>query len=412
MSVAGADGKVRKSVPAEQIRDHYLELADLRALAKDVSTMLSAQRLRLERLLMDERSWEPEVWRERHLDHGSVIARPLIWQVVGEDGRRPFVAPDGDCEDVEGSPVSWGADDRIELWHPALVPTAEAQVWRVRIEEIGVVQPFKQAHREIYVLTDAERRRTYSNRFAGHMLRQHSSPPSPARAAGPTRCRVAWDSANDARAGVALARAAGRDTGRSGRDAGETRRRPASTCHVSTTRSAYRSRPGARVATSAASSAAPLLRGACATSTCSSASPASATTHLAGRRPGAAATATTGSATASATSPPPPQTRGLLDTAAAAAQDRRPCALADRFLVVRGDLRTYKIHLGSGNILMEPNDQYLCIVPDRGAAGPSDGIFLPSRATGCSPSMLSKAFLLANDRAIKDQTITSQITRR
>ena len=33
---------------------------------------------------------------------------------------------------------------------------------------------------------------------------------------------------------------------------------------------------------------------------------------------------------------------------------------------VRGDLRTYKIHLGSSNILMEPNDQYLCIVPGRG----------------------------------------------
>ena len=39
--------------------------------------------------------------------------------------------------------------------------------------------------------------------------------------------------------------------------------------------------------------------------------------------------------------------------------------LDDRFLLVRGDLRTYKIHLGSGNILMEPNDQYLCIVPSR-----------------------------------------------
>ena len=30
----------------------------------------------------------------------------------------------------------------------------------------------------------------------------------------------------------------------------------------------------------------------------------------------------------------------------------------------RGDCAPYKIHLGSGNILMEPNDQYLCIVPD------------------------------------------------
>lgn len=37
--------------------------------------------------------------------------------------------------------------------------------------------------------------------------------------------------------------------------------------------------------------------------------------------------------------------------------------LKDKFLVVRGDVRIYKIHLGNSNILIEPNDQYLCIVP-------------------------------------------------
>jgi len=54
-------------------------------------------------------------------------------------------------------------------------------------------------------------------------------------------------------------------------------------------------------------------------------------------------------------------------------------SLKDKFLVVKGELRTYKIHLGSGNILMEPNDQYLCIVPDRSAPvskGPQN-LFLP-----------------------------------
>ena len=40
--------------------------------------------------------------------------------------------------------------------------------------------------------------------------------------------------------------------------------------------------------------------------------------------------------------------------------------LGDRYLTVRGELRTYKIHLGSANVLMEPNDEYLCIVPARG----------------------------------------------
>ena len=35
-------------------------------------------------------------------------------------------------------------------------------------------QPFKQAHREVYLLTDAEREtETYSNRFASHIIRQH-----------------------------------------------------------------------------------------------------------------------------------------------------------------------------------------------------------------------------------------------
>lgn len=37
-----------------------------------------------------------------------------------------------------------------------------------------ITQPFKQAHREVYLITDAERATaTHSNRFAAHILRQH-----------------------------------------------------------------------------------------------------------------------------------------------------------------------------------------------------------------------------------------------
>jgi hypothetical protein len=63
------------------------------------------------------------------------------------------------------------------------------------------------------------------------------------------------------------------------------------------------------------------------------------------------------------------------------------CTLEDRYLVVRGDLRTYRIHLGSGNILMSPDDQGLSLI-------------------------LSKAFLLAADEKITDPLITSQIRLR
>ncbi len=82
--------------------------------------------------------------------------------------------------------------------------------------------------------------------------------------------------------------------------------------------------------------------------------------------------------------------------------------LTDRFLLVRGDLKTYKIHLGSTNILMEPNDAYLCIVPASGRAAGS--VFLPFEDDGGTLSViLSKAFLLADDTAITDPTITRQL---
>jgi hypothetical protein len=85
------------------------------------------------------------------------------------------------------------------------------------------------------------------------------------------------------------------------------------------------------------------------------------------------------------------------------------CSFADRFLVVRGQKRTYKIHLGSGNILMEPNDQYLCIVPDSHSRASQDNLFLPFEGDSTLSIIISKALLLAEDTKIKDPSIMRQI---
>ena len=84
--------------------------------------------------------------------------------------------------------------------------------------------------------------------------------------------------------------------------------------------------------------------------------------------------------------------------------------LEGNFLRVEGKRRTYKIHLGSGNILMEPNDQYLCIVPKQGAVE-KEPVFLPFEGDRTLSVILSKAFLLADDGKIKDETILTQIRR-
>ena len=61
---------------------------------------------------------------------------------------------------------------------------------------------------------------------------------------------------------------------------------------------------------------------------------------------------------------------------------------------------------------MEPNDQYLCIVPRRGGADSSlSGVFLPFKGDNTLSIVLSKALLLADDTKITDMTIVNQIER-
>lgn len=80
--------------------------------------------------------------------------------------------------------------------------------------------------------------------------------------------------------------------------------------------------------------------------------------------------------------------------------------LAERYLRVRGNLRAYRIHLGSGNIMMEPDDRYLCIVAARSQTG---RLHLPFDDDPMLATILSKAIMLAADDRITDPTVLSQL---
>lgn len=167
-----AQGKALKSVPAKVKREHKDELKDLQQSLKDIQSMLPAQRDRIDSMFLQQKSWPFAVWQERYLDHPLVgtIARRLMWCVDGT----PAFFSDGKATDLQGEMVKHGETAEMTLWHPVGRAIDEVVAWRRRLEELGVTQPFKQAHREVYLLTDAERRtNTYSNRFAAHVLRQH-----------------------------------------------------------------------------------------------------------------------------------------------------------------------------------------------------------------------------------------------
>ena len=71
---------------------------------------------------------------------------------------------------------------------------------------------------------------------------------------------------------------------------------------------------------------------------------------------------------------------------------------------MRGDRFTYRIHLGSANILIEPSGTYLCIV----AGGTTPSLFLPFEDDRLA-LILSKAYLLADDARITDPSILRQL---
>ncbi|MGW0664300.1 DUF7737 domain-containing protein [Streptodolium elevatio] len=84
------------------------------------------------------------------------------------------------------------------------------------------------------------------------------------------------------------------------------------------------------------------------------------------------------------------------------------CELDGRFLRVTGTLRTYAIHLGSGNVLMSPNDRYLCIVSKVGGEAVPAGAYLRCEGDRTLSVILSKAMLPARDDLITDPTIIRQ----
>jgi hypothetical protein len=85
------------------------------------------------------------------------------------------------------------------------------------------------------------------------------------------------------------------------------------------------------------------------------------------------------------------------------------CRFEGRYLLVQGTRHLYKIHCGSGNILMSPNDKYLCIVPDQAARRDKEPIYLPFEGDTLLSVIISKAVLLASDEKITDPTILLQL---
>jgi hypothetical protein len=404
----GTNGQSLSGPPAAAKNEHADALKVLKAQVKEIGETLAAQRLRLERLYLGDREWPLDVWRERYVDEPLVrnLSQRLIWSFRIGPQWVPGLLQDGAPHDVSGRPLAVeSGQTRVRLWHSMQSSAPQVLSWRQRLAKLGITQPFKQAHREFYVLTDAERAtRTYSNRFAAHIVDQHRF-----RALCQARgwnCPAygGWDPGN----GRPLKRLAERglqvefwvEPIESSIDHENFRFQHLSTDQVRFATPAGEPIPLDQVDPVLFSELmrdVDLFVGVAGIGS-DPAWPDRADDPFNGYWSRAAFGELTESG----------KTRHAVLTdilPGLAIADR--CRLEERYLVVTGKLRSYRIHLGSGNIQMEPNSQYLCIVRDRQSE--SAHVRLPFEGDSTLSIILSKAFMLAEDDQIKDASIRRQI---
>ncbi len=415
-----AEGKSYKAPPARLKAEHAEALKALRRERDELGKALTAQRDRVERLLLGERVLSAADWRKRYLDHPLVrhIARRLIWQVEAGGGET-VIWHDGALVNAAHEPVAWPGDAAsVRLWHPLTTASEVAAAWRDWLDAHGVVQPFKQAHREIYVLTDAERRTgTYSNRFAAHILRQHQFKRLCDERGWRYGVVTGYDAPSTTRATRSLPNGGRVEFWIEAQTLGEGTWAESSgvLLYVATDQVRFCRRDGAP---RPLAEIPPLLFSETMREVDLFVGVASIGNDPQWQDRGAGRPDdryglywreySFGELNASAVTRREVLTRLLPRLKIA---DR--CTLEERYLLVRGESNTYRIHLGSGNILIEPDGRYLCIVPNARErnADPTGGLSLPFEGDGVLSIVLSKAFLLADDTRISDPTILSQLRR-
>lgn len=408
-----ATGAVCKALPAATKREHATDIALVKRRAKDVDATLHAQRLRIERFPVAKRVWTYEEWRRLLFDHAllSSLTRRLIWTFTDGDEVRHGTWLNGEIVGADNQPLPELSGASVALFHPVLADASTTLQWQLWLERHQIMQPFKQAHREIYRVTDAELNAVdQSARFAGHILQQHQFA-ALCKARGWTyRLQGAFDGYN-----VPMSPLIGGFRAEFVVDPmhdEEFLTDMGIDLYVESKHVTFKRQSGANSANIPLADVPPvifseLLRD---IDLFVSVPNAGSDPNWAYREyeqySGYWSRFAFGSLSEAAKG-----RKALLARLLSGLAIASKCEITDRFLIVRGSLRTYRIHLGSGNIMMDPNNEYLCIVKKHVSKEEAavQGVYLPFEGDPTLSLILSKAFLLANDSKIKDPTILRQI---
>lgn len=409
------DGSVQKSVPAfiKTKAAHKKKLADARALVKDIKKASTAQRDRIDRLYTEDMSWQPELFEKYYLNHGLIgpMARKLVWCLEIDGSEQPALFYQDGWQDVSGQPIT-GQPTEFKLWHPIMSDTETILAWRARMEDLQIRQPLKQTFREVYLLTDAEiATKSYSNRMAAHLLKQHQFNTLAAIRGWKYSLLGCYDDGRDneiASKPLPAYQLSAEFWIDEIYDMEDSFNEAGIWDYVATDQVRFNNDSGEVIDLI---DVPPIVLSEILRDTDLFVGVASIGNDPTWNdRGGAPRTVDYWQSYSFGDLSETAKTRKtVLENLIPRLKIRDIAKIDGRYLVVKGKRHTYKIHIGSGNILIVPQDRYLCIVPGRGKDKNLDKLYLPFEGDRGLSIVLSKAFMLADDDKITDETILSQL---
>lgn len=406
------DNTILKRVPTHVKKEFAHELKIIAEIIKQIERTIKTQKSRIDQLLRVNRFMSYEHFEKYYINHPLMIffGSTLIWNFHYDDSVTSAMYSGGVWRNENNESITTNNLREVSLWHPINSSVKQIKSWRKLLEERKIVQPIKQAFREIYIITDAElKTKTHSNRMSSHILKQYQANrliklrnwnySLLGDFYGSHDEHIATLNIKDKniRAELTIKKI----------DSGSTIGDNLIYNYVLTDSLSFYDTIGDKiidlenvdkVVFSEVMRDVDLFVGV-----------TSIGNDPSFKYNNEEEMVYWNNYSFGSLSEIAKTRKSVLKSIIPKLKIRDVSRIEGKFLIVEGKIRTYKIHIGSGNILMEPNDEYLCIVEDNTKRDTTQKLFIPFECDKGVSLILSKAFLLANDYMIEDPTILSQI---
>lgn len=173
-----AQGVLLKTLPKPNSQDDATlakeAAADWKDFKKQLQTVASAQVVRLEHAMCQQRRWSVAEFERFFVQHPLLrgLVQRLVWAVFGADGGLHTtlrVAEELECVALDERVLDLHAlpeGHRIGLPHPLELPPALRQSWGQLLADYAILQPFEQLARPLYTLEGDELTRADLPRYA------------------------------------------------------------------------------------------------------------------------------------------------------------------------------------------------------------------------------------------------------